>query len=119
MKDLGARIRQARDERGWSQNELASRAAIKQPTLQRIEAGLRLDPSIRTIAAIASALDLSVDTLLAHRAGTATSKGSVSRVTLDAIEELTRHVADMERRFEARIAALEGSSDRRRLRSAK
>jgi len=119
MKNLGTRIRQARDERGWSQNELASRANIKQPTLQRIEAGLRLDPSIRTIAAIAGALDLSVDTLLAHRVGTPAAKESVSRVTLDAIEELTRHVADMERRFEERIAALEGGSERRRLRSAK
>jgi transcriptional regulator with XRE-family HTH domain len=43
---------------------LATCADVKQPTLQRIEAGLRLDPSIRTIAALAAALGCSIDVLV-------------------------------------------------------
>ena len=107
MTGIGQRIRDARSKLGWSQNELASRAGVKQPTLQRIEAGLRRDPSIRTIAALAAALGLTIDALLGI-SPPERSQTQAARVASDAIEDLARHVSDIEARFERRLSALEG-----------
>ena len=41
MKNAGARIRQLREEKDWSQLELAKTAAISNSVLSRIEAGKR------------------------------------------------------------------------------
>lgn len=60
---LGEAIKAARSVRGWSQNELASRAGVKQPTLQRIEAGKRIDPGFSIFLRVAGALGISVDQL--------------------------------------------------------
>ncbi len=117
MSTLGQRIREARLRAGWSQNELASRADVKQPTLARIESGQRLDPSIRTVAAIASALDASIESLLGGRAP-GSSYAQSSQVAFDAIEELTRHVAEVESRLSRRIGALEEQANRPNLRRA-
>ncbi len=107
MNGIGLRIREARSKRGWSQNELASRAGVKQPTLQRIEAGLRLDPSIRTIAALAVALGSTIDALVDLPAPTLNGGNGASQIAFDAIEELTRHVAEVEASIDQRLRALE------------
>ena len=60
---LGAQIRAARERRGWSQNELASRAKVKQPTLNRIESGKR-NPSFDMVFLLAEALEVSIDSLV-------------------------------------------------------
>ncbi len=72
---LGDRIRAFRSQRGWSQNELASRAGVKQPTLQRIEASKRQDPGFSIVARIAFALGISLDVLAP---GHATRDGNVT-----------------------------------------
>jgi transcriptional regulator with XRE-family HTH domain len=118
VNGIGQRIREARSRRGWSQNELASRASVKQPTLQRIEAGLRQDPSIRTIAALAAALGMTIDSLVDQAAAIATPHSDASQLAFDAIEELTRHVAEVEERLEARIRALEDYHHEKKLRTA-
>jgi transcriptional regulator with XRE-family HTH domain len=115
VSGIGQRIRDARSVLGWSQNELASRAGVKQPTLQRIEAGLRLDPSIRTIAALAAALGQSIDALLGLSEPAAV-QAEASRIAFDAIEDLTRHVAEVESRLERRLAALEDGLCQKNLR---
>jgi transcriptional regulator with XRE-family HTH domain len=107
VNGIGQRIREARSKRGWSQNELASRAGVKQPTLQRIEAGLRQDPSIRTIAALAVALGMTIDALVDQAAPLTTPQSDASQIAFDAIEELTRHVAEVEERLDARLRDLE------------
>ena len=117
VNGIGQRIREARSLLGWSQNELASRAGVKQPTLQRIEAGLRLDPSIRTIAALAAALGTSIDRLFDQPApvilpSPTLPDGGAGRMAFDAIEALTRHVAAVEQRLEHRIGTLEDSLTR-------
>ena len=112
MNGIGQRIREARSLRGWSQNELASRAGVKQPTLQRIEAGLRLDPSIRTIAALAGALEMTIDALL-DLPKTGVFSADAARQAGDAIEQLTRHIADIEHKLDLRIRTLEETVERR------
>jgi transcriptional regulator with XRE-family HTH domain len=117
VNGIGQRIREARSLRGWSQNELASRAGVKQPTLQRIEAGLRLDPSIRTIAALAGALGSTIDALVDYHAEPAAT-GDPGQIAFDAIEELTRHVAEVEQRLDGRLREIETMIEAKRSRHA-
>jgi transcriptional regulator with XRE-family HTH domain len=54
---LGARIRLARRQRGWSQEDLAERAGVTARTVYKIEKG---DPTVRLGAAFESAALLNV-----------------------------------------------------------
>lgn len=60
---LGKRIAARRIALGWSQNELARRAEVNHPTLFKIEADQRLNPSISVIVRIARALGTSAEAL--------------------------------------------------------
>jgi transcriptional regulator with XRE-family HTH domain len=61
---LGEAISRYRTRLGWSQNELARRAAVNHPTLQRIETGKSADPSVSIVARIARTLGVSIEELL-------------------------------------------------------
>lgn len=52
-----------------SQPQFAAEAGVDIDTFRRIEQGKRTDPSVFNVAAIASALHLSVDKLLAEAMG--------------------------------------------------
>ena len=60
---LGKRIAARRRALGWSQNELARRAEVNHPTLYKIEADQRLNPSISVVVRIARALGTSAEAL--------------------------------------------------------
>ena len=60
---LGERIAARRLALGWSQNELARRAGVNHPTLFKIEAEQRQNPSISVIVRIAQALGTTAETL--------------------------------------------------------
>jgi transcriptional regulator with XRE-family HTH domain len=60
---LGKRIAARRRALGWSQNELARRAEVNHPTLFKIEAGQRLNPTISVVVRIARALGTSAEAL--------------------------------------------------------
>lgn len=47
----------ARNNRGWSQRELAERVGVSQPLIARLETGER-DPRLSTMVAVSRALDL-------------------------------------------------------------
>lgn len=55
LEDLGQRVREAREKAGMTRVELAEKAAVSVPTLERIENG-RTAPLLGTVAAIAAAL---------------------------------------------------------------
>ena len=55
---LGKRIAARRRALGWSQNELARRAEVNHPTLFKIEADQRLNPSVGVVLRIARALGI-------------------------------------------------------------
>jgi len=67
LEALGALIRAQRTTAGLSLRELAGRAKVSNAYLSQIERGLH-EPSISVLAAIADALDVSLESLLA-RAG--------------------------------------------------
>jgi putative transcriptional regulator len=60
---LGKRIAARRLALGWSQNELARRAEVNHPTLYKIEAGQRLNPSVSVVVRIARALGTTAEVL--------------------------------------------------------
>lgn len=60
---LGKRIAARRRVLGWSQNELARRAEVNHPTLFKIEADQRRNPSVGVVVRIARALGTTAETL--------------------------------------------------------
>jgi transcriptional regulator with XRE-family HTH domain len=60
---LGKRIAARRKALGWSQNELARRAEVNHPTLFKIEADQRLNPSVSVVVRIARALGSTAEAL--------------------------------------------------------
>ena len=60
---IGARIRQIRKAKGWSQNHLAKKCGISMSFLGHIERGTRI-MSVETLNGICEALDASADELM-------------------------------------------------------
>ena len=56
---VGQRIRDARDQRGWSQTELAERCGLSRPTIARIEAGHHV--RMGTLERVAQVLSLKLE----------------------------------------------------------
>jgi transcriptional regulator with XRE-family HTH domain len=67
---LGMLLREARGDR--SLVEVAAAAGISAETLRKIETGRIPTPAFFTVAALATALDLSLDTIATTTAGTLT-----------------------------------------------
>jgi transcriptional regulator with XRE-family HTH domain len=61
---FGRRLRQLRERRGWKQVELAKRAGYEQPTISKIENGVRGDVSISQLFHLAEVLGTSPINLL-------------------------------------------------------
>ncbi|MGW7674536.1 helix-turn-helix domain-containing protein [Streptomyces sp. NPDC054775] len=68
---LGNRLRNLREERGWSPSHLAEVAGISRRTLKRIEGAGSAAPGLFTVAALADALSVTVDELVAYARTTA------------------------------------------------
>jgi transcriptional regulator with XRE-family HTH domain len=60
---MGDKIREARNERGWSQQRLAEAARLRRATINDIENG-KTNPTIDTLLLISGALDLPLITLI-------------------------------------------------------
>lgn len=58
-KALGKRIRQLRQDRGWSQEHLANEAGMHRTYMWGIERGVR-NPSLRHLTCIAEAFDVPI-----------------------------------------------------------
>lgn len=63
---LGGRIREARLARGLSLRETAARAGISPSLLSQVETG-KVQPSVTTLYAVVTCLDLSIDEILDHQ----------------------------------------------------
>ena len=59
MSEFGAVIKQLRNEKGWSQGQLAVYSETSQPTVNQIETGKR-NPSTETLEKLARALEVEV-----------------------------------------------------------
>lgn len=70
LRELGQRVRQRRGQQGLTLKELAARAGLSMRFLVQVEAG-RGNPSVRSLAALAGALDLPLPALLEGSSPTA------------------------------------------------
>jgi transcriptional regulator with XRE-family HTH domain len=61
---VGARVRELRTLRGWTQAELASRSNLGRPNLARLEQGVHV-PSLPVLRDVAHALGFDLASLLA------------------------------------------------------
>ena len=66
VDQLGRRLREARLGRGMSLRETASRAGISPSLLSQVETG-KVQPSVTTLYAVVTCLDLSIDEVLDHQ----------------------------------------------------
>jgi transcriptional regulator with XRE-family HTH domain len=59
LRQLAGRIKALRDEKGWSQEQLAERAAMQRSYLADLELGRR-NPSVRTLVKVANAFGIHI-----------------------------------------------------------
>ena len=64
MSAIGDFIKKHRTERGLSRNALAQKAGISHTEIHRIETGERKEPSLKTLIALAVALDIPQEEVL-------------------------------------------------------
>jgi transcriptional regulator with XRE-family HTH domain len=83
VEALGEFIRTQRQLAKLSLRDVALRARVSNPYLSQVERGLH-EPSVRVLTAIAAALDISTETLLA-RAGLLDDADAPASTTTDAI----------------------------------
>lgn len=62
---LATVIREQREQKGWTQEELAKRAKVTRSHLSLLEAGHRKNPSLDVLTRLAKALGVPVTDLLA------------------------------------------------------
>jgi len=60
---LGYRIKEAREEKKMTQEELAEKSGVSRGTISALESGVERTTTTKTLLKIASALDLTVDQL--------------------------------------------------------
>ncbi|HEU5005078.1 MAG TPA: helix-turn-helix domain-containing protein [Candidatus Saccharimonadales bacterium] len=93
-KALGQRLQKARQRAGLTQQELCQKAGLSYSTLAKIERGAIRAPSVFTVAAIAAATEVPLDTLLdvkkAEPMAKKTSKSGIKFVYFDLNGTLVR-----------------------------
>jgi transcriptional regulator with XRE-family HTH domain len=96
LEVLGNFIRSQRRLANLSLRDLAERTAVSNPYLSQIERGLH-EPSVRVLKAIAGALDLSAETLLAQ-AGLldvdGVARGGTDTITTTAAIKADTHLSE-------------------------
>ncbi len=65
IKEFAQVLRQLREEKGWSQEQLAERADLNRSYLGEVERANAV-PSIITVSKLARALDIQMSTLIAR-----------------------------------------------------
>lgn len=89
-------IRDARDDRGWTNQRLAEESGVPESSVQKIITGKILNPSFDSIIAICRALDLSVDKLCGIDSNAAVDEIAQLRAAL-ALAEERRKTAEAKR----------------------
>lgn len=66
---IGNRIREERDKRGWSLNELAGKTGMLNQTISAIEVGVSQSPHLKTIMPMLRALGIPLEEAVEMLAG--------------------------------------------------
>lgn len=117
-EELGRRIKQARDDRGWKQKDLAQQVHVEPMTVSRWERGVNT-PDLDTLALIARATGKPQSFFVEERKVTQTTDqrlGAMSQNQQDAlallrelvatVDELKETIREHDREMQARFEAL-------------
>ena len=63
-KRLSQMLRTLREEKGWTQEELAEKASVERSYLTKLETGDKVNPSLAVLKRLAKALRVGVEKLL-------------------------------------------------------
>lgn len=66
MTPISLRLRELREAKGWSQNELARESGVPQYTISRLEAGERESVNLLQLEKLATALGVNAALLIVH-----------------------------------------------------
>ena len=77
LKQIGVRLRKAREEQRLSQTELADAMEVRSNQYGKVENG-KVAPSLKTLIKAAKALDISLDELVFGKKSTATKQDVIS-----------------------------------------
>jgi len=110
---FGVLIRRLRDERGWTQEQLAREARITITCLSNLERGATKDPNAETLVGLAMAFGLEPSELDPRRLGEAVALRARSFAQRQAI---TRVLALTDRDVDAVLDFLNAQSGRRKAR---
>jgi transcriptional regulator with XRE-family HTH domain len=64
IPNVGARIKELREHRGWSASELGKRSGITRGTIAKIEVGIQIDMKLSQALALTRALGITVEQLV-------------------------------------------------------
>lgn len=90
------RIRQLRQERGWSQTDLAEKANIHQKQVTAYERGFNI-PSTEVLIKLAEVFDVSLDYLAFEAEGRSAKVAAKDRDLLRRIEEIDNNLPDKDK----------------------
>lgn len=62
---VGRILREAREQKGWRQADLAGRSRVGQQRISKLELGQVADPGVRDLTRLAEALEINLDQLTA------------------------------------------------------
>lgn len=89
-KDIvGRRIKQLREQQGWTQSELARKAVMSQAAISQFEEGNRL-PSMQALEKIAGVFQMSVSNLLADLNQTDAEKEELIKLLTENLRDLPK-----------------------------
>lgn len=63
MKQIAARLKEIREAKGWTQDDLADAAGMNRVTIAKYESG-RIEPKSASLSKLAAALEVTTDVLL-------------------------------------------------------
>ncbi len=64
---LAKRVKELRNQKGWSQQKLAEKAGLAFNTITKIEQGLAEHPNLKTLIKLADVLDVGLDELVGRK----------------------------------------------------
>lgn len=89
-KDIvGRRIKQLREQQGWTQSELAKRAVMSQAAISQFEEGNRL-PSMQALEKVAGAFQMDVSSLLRDLSQTDEEKEQLIKLLTENLRDLPK-----------------------------
>lgn len=64
---LAKRVKELRNQKGWSQQKLAEKASLAFNTITKIEQGLAKHPNLKTLIKLADVLGVGLDELVGRK----------------------------------------------------